>query len=193
MKQVIRVFGESATGKKTFINYLLKQEDKTLLENLGLENKHLDVSNITILPSKEYAKEILSYQKRCERIFKDIVNFLENPGTDVLLIKGQHSDIDEEQANTLNLFMQKFPDLERIIYLLKVSNLDLLYQRITHKDWWKEAPQKYAERFPREWLDKSVENHEQMVLSYQKFGFQVTHIDTTHGYQIMKEERKWAK
>lgn len=54
---------------------------------------------------------------------------------------------------------------------MKVSNLDLLYQRITHKDWWKEAPQKYAERFPREWLDKSVENHEQMVLSYQKFDF----------------------
>ena len=193
MKQVIWVFGESATGKKTFINYILKQEDNILLEKLGLENKHLGVSNITILPSKEYAKEIANCQKRCEKILKDVTDFLENTETDVLLIKGQHSDIDEEQANTLNLFMQRFPNLERSIYLLKVSDLDLLYQRIIHKDWWQEDPHKYEEIFPRKWLDKSVENHEKMVSDYQKFGFQVTHIDTTNGYQIMKEERKWAK
>lgn len=111
----------------------------------------------------------------------------------MLLIKGQRSDIDIEQGNTLNYFMERFPNMERVIFLLDVFDLELLYQRIVHKDWWQENPQKYEKLFPREWLNHSVKDHEEMVLSYEKYGFRITRIDTTNGYLVMKEERKWEK
>ena len=193
MKQVIWVFGESATGKKTFIEHLLKQNDIGLLEALGLENKTLDVSKVTILSSQDYAKEVSNYQERCQKILNDVGDFLGNSEKDVLLIKGQRSDIDIKQGNTLNHFMERFSDIERVILLLEVSDLELLYQRIVHKDWWQENPEKYEKLFPRKWLTYSVKDHEKMVLSYEMYGFHVTRIDTTNGYLVMKEERKWEK
>ena len=75
MKQVIWVFGESATGKKTFIEHLLRQNDVAFLEDLGLENKNLDVSKVTILSSQDYAREVSNYQERCQKILNDVDNF----------------------------------------------------------------------------------------------------------------------
>ena len=57
----------------------------------------------------------------------------------------------------------------------------------------KENPEKYEKLFPRKWLTYSVKDHEKMVLSYEMYGFHVTRIDTTNGYLVMKEERKWEK
>ena len=55
--------------------------------------------------------------------------------------------MDDRYGNTLRDVAMLFPEIEKEIYLLEVKDMDLLYNRIVNKDWWKEDPLKYANIF----------------------------------------------
>jgi len=117
-----------------------------------------------------------------------IKKFISEENYSILLIKGQSNDMDERYGNTLKTSALKYPEIEKEILLLDVKDLDALYARIVNKDWFQADEEKYSKMFPREWLDKTVEKHKNMVYSYDSLGYKITEIDSTNGYEIVKKE-----
>lgn len=185
MKKVIWVFGESATGKSTLINAILNNENdiKTSLE---LDSERIDVIKNTIsLNLNAYDDENHeSYRKKI--IEEKIKEFLQSDNT-VLLIKGQTNDMDDRYGNTLKQFALDYPNLDKEIYLLEVSDLDFHYQRFINKDWFKKDKTRYEKIFPKEWLPSAILNHREIVYSFKKYGFSILNIDSTNGFVVKKE------
>ncbi|MBQ8380021.1 MAG: hypothetical protein IJX34_04305 [Clostridia bacterium] len=189
MKKIIWVFGESATGKKTFIEKVINNSLE-ISDDLGLSNKRVDVVKET-MGDKAPSNDMLFNEKRRYKILlEDIKSFLENDNYDVLLLKGQCNDMNDKFGNTLKEVAMLYPQINKEIYFLEVSDLDLLYNRITNKIWFKANPEENSKKFPREWLDDGVKRHKEKVYSYMKFGYKITDIDSTNGYKISKKNEK---
>ena len=62
--------------------------------------------------------------------------------------------------------------------------MDLLYNRIINKDWFKADFEKYSKVFPREWIDGAVLRHREQVYSYMDLGYEIIDIDSTNGYKL---------
>ena len=186
MKRVIWIFGESATGKKTLIENLIGHKDDDLLKQLGLQDKKIEVVKLTIEETNESFDDKNNEIVRNNKILKEVEEFINSDG-EILLIKGQANDMDDRYGNTLKAFAEKFPNIEKEIYLLEVKDLDLLYERIINKSWFKEDEERYARMFPRAWIDKAVIKHKIKVESYIQYGFRITEIDSTKDY-IIKEK-----
>ena len=153
---------------------------------LGLQNKKIDVLNLTIEETNESFDDKNSEIIRNNKILSEIENFTKSD-SDVLLIKGQANDMDDRYGNTLRIFAERFPQLDKEILLLEVENLDLLYNRIINKSWFKEDEERYSKMFPRSWIDKAVVKHRKKVESYKDLGFEIINIDSTNDF-IIKEK-----
>jgi len=181
MKKIIWVFGESATGKKTFIENILNG-NLNILEDLELNNKRIDVVRRTIDKNLSSFDDVLNEKSRYQIIIEEINNFINND-YDILLLKGQSNDMDDRYGNTLNSVAMLYPEIEKEIYLLEVKDMDLLYNRIQNKDWFKVDFEKYSSMFPREWIDNAVIRHREQVYSFADF-YMITDVDSTNGYKI---------
>ena len=186
MKKVIWVFGESATGKKTLIEKLLSN-NSTIKNELNLQNKKIDVVKTTIEETNESFDDKNSELIRNSKILNDIENFMKSD-FDILLLKGQVNDMDNRYGNTLKTFAEKYPNLAKEILLLEVEDLDLLYNRIINKSWFKEDEERYSKMFPRSWIDKAVIKHRKQVESYKIYGFNIITIDSTNDFSIKQHE-----
>lgn len=183
MKKIVWIFGESATGKKTFIENILKN-NLEILEDLDLNNKRIDVVRRTIDKNLSSFDDVSNDKSRHQIIIENIKDFIESDNYDALLLKGQSNDMDNRYGNTLNEVAMLFPDIEKEIYLLEVKDMDLLYSRIQNKDWFKVNVEKYSKMFPREWIDNAVIRHREQVYSYGVLGYKITDIDSTNGYKL---------
>jgi len=185
MKKVIWIFGESATGKKTLIENLLNN-NSSIRSELGLQNKKIEVLKLTIEETNESFDDKNSEVIRNNRILNEVENFTKSD-SDVLLIKGQANDMDDRYGNTLRTFAERFSQLDKEILLLEVEDLDLLYNRIINKSWFKEDEERYSKMFPRSWIDKAVVKHRKKVETYKDLGFKIIDIDSTNDF-IIKEK-----
>ena len=185
MKKIIWIFGESATGKKTFIENILNN-NLEILDYLDLSDKNIDVVKRTIEKNTSSFDDIANEKSRYEIILEDIKKFINDDSYDVLLLKGQSNDMDNRYGNTLRDVAMLFPEIEKEIYLLEVKNMDLLYDRIQNKDWFKANFENYSKIFPREWIDGAVIRHREQVYSYEKLGYKITDIDSTNGYKLSR-------
>ena len=190
MKKIIWVFGESATGKKTLINYLMKQPNSELSINLGLENETINLVDITISQNLTSFDDNENEKRRHVQILESINKFNRDENGTVLLIKGQSNDMDERYGNTLKASSILFPDIMKEILLLEVHDLDILYERFIQKDWFLEDKIRYSQLFPREWLDGAVKKHREKVYSYQSLGFEITEIDSTYEFKIHNQKKQ---
>ena len=188
MKKIIWIFGESATGKKTFIENILNN-NLDILEDLELNDKRIDVVKRTIEKNLSSFEDISNEKSRHQIILEEINNFINNDNYDVLLLKGQSNDMDNRYGNTLSEVAVLFPNTEKEIYLLEVKDMDLLYSRIQNKDWFKVDFEKYSKMFPREWIDNAVIRHREQVYSYQDLGYNITDIDSTNGYKMIDKSK----
>lgn len=189
MKKIIWIFGESATGKKTFIENIMNNS-LDILDDLDLSNKRIDIVEKTI---EKYvlSHDIVSIEKsRRQAILEDIKSFVENDNYDVLLLKGQSNDMNERFGNTLKEAAVLYPEIDKEIYLLEVSDMDLLYSRVVNKEWFLVNQQECSKMFPREWLDNAVVKHRGKVYSYIEFGYKITDIDSTNGYKLVNGKVK---
>ena len=165
MKKIIWVFGQSATGKKTLINKLLKHDEKTLSElNLDCQkisacqntvnddvlirtttNHILDYDDRNMQPDNEYFnQEIAKNRRNC--IMSDSFDFLENDN-DILLIKGQDNDIWPGRGDIVKYFLENFAnreDVEIEVYILLVENEQIWRKRIEQKEWFQKFPNKVS-------------------------------------------------
>lgn len=186
-KKIIWVFGESGTGKKTLIENILSNKDN--VRNLfDLNNYNIKAVLETILSFEE---EITQKIDRKKAILKGIDSFLSDTN-DILLIKGQIDDLEYEEnnSNKQNTFLESIkqcPNIEKEIYLLEIPNTDILYDRMTHKDWWQSNPEYYANWLPRSKWDTKTEEQRNKLLPFLKYGIDLKVIDTTDGYKIEKE------
>lgn len=186
MKKVIWIFGESATGKLKLINDIVANENNIKLY-LGLENEKIDIIKRTIESNLSSFDDKDNEEYRKKTIMKGIETFINNDST-ILLIKGQSNDMNDKYGNTLKEFANAYPDLDKEIYLLEVDNIDLHYNRFINKDWFKKDEERYKKIFTKEWLPAAIENHRQVVYSYEKYGFTITDIDSTNGFVIKKSK-----
>lgn len=188
MKKIIWIFGESATGKKTFIENILNN-NLDILEDLDLNNKRIDVVRRTIDKNISSFNDVLNEKSRHQIILEEINDFIKKDLYDVLLLKGQSNDMDERYGNTLKEVGMLYPEIEKEIYLLEVKDMDLLYNRIQNKDWFKIDFEKYSKMFPREWIDNAVIRHREQVYSYQYLGYNIIDIDSTNGYKMIDKSK----
>jgi hypothetical protein len=189
MKKIIWIFGESATGKKTLIVDLLHSPNSEIRKQLGLSNEIVSVAQCTIDENNASFDDSLNEKNRNNAIMRSIDEFIKSNETSILLLKGQCNDMDERYGNTLKECAVTYPDIAKEIYLLEVRDMDLLYNRIINKSWFKEDEERYKKLFPREWIDKAVIKHRKQVESYAKYGFRITTIDSTNNYTIVESER----
>jgi len=189
MKKIIWIFGESATGKKTFIENILKKSDNELLSDLNLIDEKISVVERTINKNVSSFDDKENEKSRHEIILEEINNFINNNNYDILLLKGQSNDMDNRYGNTLKEVAMLFPEIEKEIYLLEVKDMDLLYNRIQNKDWFQVDFENYSKIFSREWIDGAVIRHREQVYSYQDLGYNITDIDSTNGYKMIDKSK----
>ena len=123
MKKIIWIFGESATGKKTFIENILNGK-LNILEDLELNDKRIDVVRRTIDKNLSSFDDISNEKFRHQTILQEIKDFIKNDNYNILLLKGQSNDMDERYGNTLKMCALLFPKIEKQIYLLEVKDMD---------------------------------------------------------------------
>ena len=158
MKKIIWVFGESATGKLTFINKLYNGDESTL-KYFDLLNTKIDVCDVTLedrsdktyneeyVDNNEYDDSLMEEDNlyfnkeraihRRSFILKDVENFLNND-SDVLLIKGQVNDLNYKRGDIANNFLCRYSnikDLENEVIILQVSDENELRRRLETKPW----------------------------------------------------------
>lgn len=185
MKKIVWIFGESATGKKTFILHALQNNNPVLKQILGVNDNKISVCQCTIDENNASFDDTENEKIRRVDILQSIEKFTQLDDCSVLLLKGQCNDMDERYGNTLKECALKYPNIQKEIILLEVSDLDLLYNRIINKDWFKEDEQRYSKMFPRQWIDKAVIKHRNQVMNYEKYGYKITTIDSTNEYRII--------
>lgn len=189
MKKIIWVFGESATGKKTFIENILNKSENELLSDLNLIDEKISVVERTINKNVSSFDDTENEKSRHQQIIESIDYFINNSDDTILLLKGQSNDMDNRYGNTLREVALLFPEIEKEIYLLEVKDMDLLYNRIINKDWFKVDFENYSKMFPREWIDNAVIKHREQVYSYQDLGYKITDMDSTNGYKMIDKSK----
>lgn len=126
MKEVVWVFGTSASGKETFIKSVLK--DAILLEQLGWKYKSVvacEQSTKFIGQFKRDPKIILR-----ESIIKKVPTLLSS--ADVVLIKWQFVDSQTSRPQRLK---EAIPEAQHRIILLNTPESELI-ERLARKKWW---------------------------------------------------------
>ena len=125
MKEVVWVFGESASGKETFIKYITSAKGGGLLDQFGWKDKSI----VACTESLELIGDDLD--KMRDKILEKVPTLLET--SDVVLIKWQFVDT---QANRLLELKENLPNaLHRIIFL-RVS-VEEVAERLPSKKLWR--------------------------------------------------------
>ena len=188
MKKIIWVFGEAGSGRKTLIQNILNNNDN-IREELGLTDQNITVAKETI---EKHDRRIMDTHETLERN-KELLNSIEqfaNSDNDILLVKGQYSDLEHGYSSMQTKITKNHPELDKEFYLLEVKDLDLLYERMINQDWFKNNYKKNIERFPKSWISISVNHLKNEINEYEEQGYKVTEIDTTDGYIIENQEPK---
>lgn len=208
MKKIIWIFGQSATGKKTLINKLLENDQKTL-EELKLCNVKITASKNTIEDNRivnpsiedpftynndmqednEYFNRSNAINRR-SCIMTDCLNFL-NSDDDILLIKGQDNDFWPKRGDIVKYFLETFANLENIdieIFMLTVFDDNLWKQRINQKEWFKNFEDK--DGVMKNMLeDRLNHKHETAVINaFEGYNIPITYIDSgKNQYTILSD------
>lgn len=209
MKKIIWVFGESATGKLTLINNLyngdqntvntFNMNDKTIQTcNITLEDKNND-NYKTIIDTNIYDDSLMEedglYFNREEALLRrkgimhDVDEFI-NSDSDVLLIKGQINDMNIKRGNIINIFLDKYSnrsDIQIEVYLLQVTDKELLRSRIESKPWFKEfGNEEEQERLLNEIPLKQEKHKEEVINCFSKYNVKISIIESLiNDYRIM--------
>ncbi len=126
MKEVVWVFGTSASGKETFIKNV--PDDKLLLEKLGWSNKTL----AACLESLEHIGQFKNDPaiNLRERILERVPILLNT--AEVVLIKWQFVDSEASRPQRLR---ELTPQAKQRIILLETPKPELV-ERLAKKGWW---------------------------------------------------------
>lgn len=173
MKEIIWVFGNSASGKETFIKCAKAGKLGPITDQLGWTGLRVDYVAPSIDHVKQYKNDPVA-EKR-EDIFKaaselSLIN-------DVILIKWQFIDSRKDRIRRLR---SELPGCQHRIILLNVTQHEL-HERVQSKKWWKSHRDKDV-YFDEE--NKEIET----LLETLSDEFEVTMINSTAKYSIISHK-----
>ena len=188
MKKIIWIFGESATGKLTFINNLYNGDENTL-NTFNMLNKKIDICKVTLedrvqetynecyIDPNEYDDSMMdndnlyfNRQRAIHRrsfIIKDVESFLQND-SDVLLIKGQENDMNPKRGDIINNFLVRYSnikDVEIDVIILQVTDEKEHKKRIENKPWFKAMSDEQEKQRLLNAIPLKKEIHKQKVIN----------------------------
>ena len=150
MKEIIWIFGNSAAGKDTFINFAIQNSESQKLSGIGLSNKKVVKSEVSTKYIGQYEGDPVTLKR--DDIYTEVPELLKTANT--VLVKWQIVDSKSQRVNKL---LELIPDAEHRIIQICTSK-DELSKRLTSKSWWKDAEINNfidTENFKiQEWIDK---------------------------------------
>lgn len=209
MKKIIWIFGQSATGKKTLINKLLKHDESTLVD-LGLSESNIWACEATINDDKKTTPKInddflyndvnlekdnayFSQRKTINRrscIMTDTVRFINDKDADVLLIKGQDNDIWPNRGDIVKNFLWNFglQDIEIEVFILSVLDDEVWKKRIVSKKWFQDFKEKDF-IMKKMLMERKNKSHEKRVIqAFDAANIPIKIIDSSSKhYEIVDE------
>ncbi len=212
MKKIIWIFGQSATGKKTLINKLLKHDESTLVD-LGLSGSNIWACEATINDDKKITPKIndvflyndvnlekdnayFNQRKAINRrscIMTDTVRFINDKDADVLLIKGQDNDIWPNRGDIVKNFLRNIclQDIEMEVFILSVLDDEVWKKRIVSKKWF----QDFKEQdfiMKKMLMERKNKSHEKRVIqAFDAANIPIKIIDSSgKHYEIVDELNK---
>ena len=211
MKKIIWIFGESATGKLTFINNLYNGDINTV-NTFNMNNKKISISEITledrnhdkyinIVDTNGYDDSLLEEDNlyfnkekallRRKGIMHDTNNFLNND-SDILLIKGQVNDLNIRRGNIIGNFLNRYAnrnDVEIEVFILQVSDKEELKRRLETKTWFKEMDNvSEKERLLSEIPLKKGKHQSLVINAFSNYNIPITLIESLNNeYRVEGE------
>lgn len=128
MKELVWVFGTSASGKQTFISNILR--DKELKNRLGYKGQDIAACQRSLDYLGHIGQEEIVDERRL--IVNDVKHLLENH--DVVLVKWQYIDSELKTPQTLK---NQLPDIKHHVMNLSISSKENK-KRLSGKTWRKE-------------------------------------------------------
>jgi len=163
--KIIWVFGPSAAGKETFINYIARHEPTELLARLGWLNKKIVVCAESLAWVQQAEND--GNAERRKNLIKVIEEYSQNNKNSIILIKGQDLDLHND---ALKIVKELLPNEEHEVIFLDVR-FDILYQRYMTKKWWKKS---MTEAVCQEWAKTQI----RLLINQQHNGFKIKAINS---------------
>lgn len=138
-KEVVWIYGTSASGKGTFIKKMMSGESPEVVGKLGWKNKTIAASGESLRHIGQfYADPVIQLR---ERILTEVPSLIKNH--EVVLVKGQDVDFKTERPQRLKELLPFAT--HRIIFIS--TALDELAERLVAKPWWdtRHNPIKWAQ------------------------------------------------
>ena len=216
LKKIIWVFGESATGKLTFINKLYNGDERTLdyfnmlnkiieICNVTLEDREKDTYNEIYIDNNEYDDSMMendnlyfNRQRAIHRrsfILRDVKNFI-NGDNDVLLIKGQVNDLNYKRGDIVNNFLCRYSNIKNLkieVIILQVSNENELRRRLETKPWFIEMKDKEEKEKLLNKIPLKEGKHKQEVIEFFNGRCDTISIVESSNDLYRKEEEIYGK
>ncbi len=171
MKEVVWVYGPSASGKETFIRKMIDHPPEILLKQFGWTNKKIGVSQASLDHIGQFSNDPIVQNR--EVITKETTQLLKN--LDIILIKGQFEDFETNRPQQLKNLIQS---AEHKVLIFQID-LDELSRRLPKKKWWSGT-----------YDAKNFLSYEKHMISNQLKGlkdFEVIHVDSSDNgnYRIL--------
>jgi hypothetical protein len=163
--KIIWIFGPSAAGKETFINYI-NDKPFELLERLGWRGVNLvicDESLNWVVQSEDDNNE----EKR-KGLYEVIKKCSNNNQNSAILIKGQ--DLDFGNNSLIRVKESLLNDEHVIIFLY--TDFEVLYGRYKNKVWWNEL-------LTREICKNCAVKQINLLIEHQNNGFQIKSLNSS--------------
>ena len=170
MNKIVWVMGESATGKKTFIQYAAANPGCELMRRLGYGNRKMVPIEESMKPGARTG------------IITAVLDLLGQETSAVFLLKWQA--VDSIYGDTLKRLAARTLNVPQEIILLSVER-SALYARVQQKCWWND-PALPASCYTLEQQDEHVTQIKQHAKEWSERGFRLLEIDSTAGYKIKK-------
>jgi len=129
---IVWVFGPSAAGKETLINYLATKKAEPLLKKMDMANAEIVVCQESIDWVAQY-KDDPKGPKR--ELLLSIVPKYAVGHNKAILIKGQTLDLDHNRVRRMK---KKLPNCEHIIFVMTGDSKELFQRWKDNKSWYKE-------------------------------------------------------
>lgn len=175
MKNIVWVFGNSGSGKETFINSTIIGEN-FLVKNLGWENHLIKKIEESIKYIGQYEDDPIT-KKRSE-ILPAVEKIVDSTNTDSIVILLKWQDVDQMKRLPEKLHRNYTDYVHTIIYLR--ANPDALWERVQQKSWWRDVNTVDKHEYLTEWVRDQKAYAKELV---QK-GFLLHIIDSTNDYKI---------
>lgn len=165
--EIVWIYGGSAAGKETFINFIAKGKSQELIARLGWAGKKI----IPCLESIEWIAQSEDDPRGPRRSkIPEVIKKLNLLNTNaVILIKGQDIDLQNNRLRETKKFLHE--NQHKIIYIY--TDIDEVFERLKDKPWWENS---FTKDMVKDWL-----KHQLKYLHELKNDFKVVSLNGNSG------------